>query len=317
MNRRHKGIIYSLITLILLMPLLFFLVSYLQTSGSRDELSNLKIRGIEISNFANSVSEDVPRILKITAKRALISAINEIDMNGTPLDDAQFRIVELMLNATLNGTNSTFMNGSSLEDWASRMEILGTKYGFSTNITFLYLNVSPYDSFSLEFQMVLFVNATDPDGMVSIMRTYNISYLHSIEGLEDPLYPLSTNGFVKRIVKRSQFNVDNVSNCDIAIANETYMSSNDGASFFDRMENKTVIQPKYSSLSPNTIGLESFANVQRIAQVGVPVKVNQTVVDHLYFNGTAVDGCTVVGSSYSWFRLDLAHNATYNVSTVC
>ncbi len=315
--RRRRGVLYSLITLILVLPLIFFVIAYLQSSSSVDELSSLKIRGIEMSQFANSISEDVPRILRITSKRALISAVNEVDVNGTPLDDARLRIRELMLNGSVYGINSTFMNGSTMEAWAGRMRIVGMRYGFDTNITFLALDVVPFDSFNLEFSLLLLVNATDPDGQVAIVRTYNQSYVLPLEGIEDLYYPLSTNGFIKRDVRRATFPVEGDFAIDQAIEQELYMNTSEGGSYFDRMEGKGYIQQKYAALSPRQIGLESIVNLQDLGKVGIALRENQTAIDHLYFNSSTFDGCPSTNSSYGWLKLDAEHAAVYNASIAC
>ncbi|MFH1750782.1 MAG: hypothetical protein ABH863_03830 [Candidatus Micrarchaeota archaeon] len=311
--KKRKGIVYSLITLLLVAPLLLFLISYEESVGTRDELASLKIRGMEISNYANSISQDVPRIFSITSRRALISAVNEIDINGTPLDDSQARIIELMYNATIYNRSSAFMNASSLLDWADRMEAQGTRFGFDTNITFLNLDVVPFDSFKLEFSMLLLVNATDLDGIVSFVKVYNESYILPLEGFEDVLYPLNTNGFVKRLIRKANFTVYGSMAVDEAVLQEIYLSSDEGASFLDRMEGKSFLQGKYAALSTNTIGLESIVNLQKIASIGLPLRDNQTAVDYMYFNSSIFQGCDVLNGSYSWLKLDAAHNATYGV----
>jgi len=66
----------------------------------------------------------------------------------------------------------------------------------NTNLTFVYLNVTPYDSFNLEFSMLLSVNATDADGIVSTdphLSHFDFSSLHpsSKEILSAPV----TSGF--------------------------------------------------------------------------------------------------------------------------
>ncbi|MFH1442571.1 MAG: hypothetical protein ABIG96_00905, partial [Candidatus Micrarchaeota archaeon] len=191
---------------------------------------------------------------------------------------------------------------------------LGGRYGFNTNITALYLNVTPYDSFNLIFYMLLFINSTDPEGTISIARTYNESYLLSIEGLDDLLYPLSTNGFVKRTISKAYFPVDNSSNVDIAVATEVYLSSVEGGSFMDRMEGEPLLQEKYSSMSPNAIGLEGFVNLQRLSQIGLTIKDNQSDLDFLYFSNMSVLGCNVQNSTYSWLKLDAGNATKYGVT---
>ncbi|MBI5224666.1 hypothetical protein HY989_02255 [Candidatus Micrarchaeota archaeon] len=316
-QKKSRGIIYSLITLMLVLPLLVYLMAYVDTSAARDEVAVLKIRGIELSNYVHSINEDVPRIFKITASRALIAAVNEIDINGTPLDDANMRITELMVNSTIYGQNSSFMNGSTLTGWASRMSNLGTKYGLMTNISFLNVSVKPYDSFTLEFSMVLFVNSTDSDGTVTIARYYNESYFLSLDGFEDFLYSLNTKGFAKRIIHQYPGYVANVSDVDSLTSTGYYLNSTLGPSYLDRMEGKLFQQSKYVSQTNRQIGLESIVDIQKLLQVGQTISANQTDVDYQYFNSTFIQGCAVVGSSTSWLKLDATHATQYGVSISC
>ena len=134
-----------------------------------------------------------------------------------------------------------------------------------------------------------------------------------LEGLEDPLYMLSTNGFVKRTIQKANLTVYGSWAVDQTITSERYMATDDGPSFLDRMEGRTTNQEKYSGMSPEVIGLESFVNLQQISQVGIPVRENQSNIDHQYFNESTFTGCMVLNTSYPWFKLDSFHNATYGV----
>ncbi|MFH1107321.1 MAG: hypothetical protein V1787_05495 [Candidatus Micrarchaeota archaeon] len=309
-----RGLVYSVITLLLLVPVFMFLAAYLQMEQSKDEATVLKIRGDEIGNYAESIALDVPRILDMTSKRALIAALNYIDVNGTTLDDAKLRVEELMLNRTIYGSNSSFMTSSSLSDWAERMEAIGLLYALQTNVSVLWLDVLPHDSFALNISLRIGVNITDAIGSVRIRRVYEEYELLPLEGFEDPLYPLNTNGFIKRTIAEADGTVSGPAAVDNATLNKWYMPSEDGPSFLDRMEGRVFLSQRYADMSPYTIGLEGFVSLPEISAAGITVDTNKTVVDHLYFNSTHYDAWPVEDSALGWMKLDDAHAALYGVN---
>ncbi len=311
---KRKGVLYSVIAVTVLAPLLFYLVVYLNSLQTQEEHTVLKVRGVELANYMESISLDVPRILDITSKLAFVAALNEIDANGTPLDDARLRLQELMRNGTLYGSNSTFLNSSNLGDWSDRMEQLGTRFGLQTNVTISNLNISLSNSFTLNFSMNVIVNSTDPLTQIRVDRAYFQTALVSVEGFEDPLYPLETNGFVKRIVNRTVL-PQNISAVNNASLYKLYWSSSEGASFLDRMEGRYYLSAAYNVTG--TEGLESFVDLAEISAVGVSVRTNQSVVDFNYFSPLTIDGCPVVNASYSWFKLDSSSASKYNVNASC
>lgn len=301
--------------IVILAPLLFYVLVYLESVRTQDEHTVLKVRGAELANYMESISLDVPRILDITSKLAFVAALNEIDANGTALDDAQLRLTELMLNSTLYGQNSSFMNGSGLMDWANEMELLGSRFGLQTEIEILDLTVVPADSFTLNFSMTMSVKSLDSLTQIQVDRVYREYALVSVEGFEDPLYPLYTNGFVKRVVNRSNGSIYGIFDVNNASVLRLYGNSSAGASFLDRMEGQLNLSAKYN-VSGNE-GMESFVDLMQLSGVGIPVKTNQTVVDYLYFASTDIDGCTVNNATYGWFKLDVPSALTYGVSVTC
>ncbi|MFH1200424.1 MAG: hypothetical protein V1708_05125 [Candidatus Micrarchaeota archaeon] len=316
-----RGLVYSIITLMILLPVFFFVGAYLQSEQTRDEETVLKIRGDEISNYADSISLDVPRILDMTSKRALIAALNYIDVNGTPLNqsplDAKLQVESLMLNGTIYNSTSPFLasssNSSTLNDWAARMAGLGSDYGLSTNITVTSVEVKPHDSFSLNVSLSLAVNITDGISSMAVRRTYAVYEILSLEGFEDPLYPLNTNGFVKRTIARANGTIYGAEAVDNATLSKWYANSSEGPSFLDRMEGRLHVTPEYSAMSANQIGLDGFADLSEISAAGITVDSNKTAVDHLYFNNSDYDAWPVNGSAISWMKLDVEHAIIYGV----
>ena len=99
--------------------------------------------------------------------------------------------------------------------------------------------------------------------------------------------------------------------------NSYYNASNNGPSFLDRLENKTVIQSKYASTT-NTIGLESFVNKYNFYWYsGISIDQSRTNIDYLYFNTSfTVNSIGVKGLDTQYFMIDDEHDAAYNVSEI-
>jgi len=88
------------------------------------------------------------------------------------------------------------------------------------------------------------------------------------------------------------------------VKNSYYHSSEKGASFLDRLEGKLEVQEKYKSQTNTTIGLEFFVNKDYILSLGLPVDLEKTNVDHLYFSEASHPGKRVKGLENTKFRID-------------
>ena len=137
----RKGVLYSIMMLLLLAPVLLFVYSYANTASQRNAQLVSHIRGNEIASFSDSVSQDVPRVLEIAGKRAIVSAINYIDVNGVPLDDSAGRIKELMTNNSIYEQHQTTMDGASVSDWTVNLRTLGMVRGFNVSAKFTSVQV--------------------------------------------------------------------------------------------------------------------------------------------------------------------------------
>ncbi|MDI6806442.1 MAG: hypothetical protein QMD14_01345 [Candidatus Aenigmarchaeota archaeon] len=104
--------------------------------------------------------------------------------------------------------------------------------------------------------------------------------------------------------------------------NSWYSSSLNGASFLDRLEGKLRVQEKYSALTPNIIGIESFVNKDKFSALGVPIDINKTNIDYLYFSTLTITSYKVKGM-IDKFRIDeeldlnnLPHSQLYGVNEI-
>jgi hypothetical protein len=308
-----RGIVYSMILMLLFTSLALFALTFLEFMKQSSSETVVGVRGRELASFSQSIYVDLSRVLGIVAKKALIAADEYVISNGTGLDNAQERLVELMENKSIYGEPYLFMNTDSLVDWAQKMDAGGESRGFVTNITVVSLNVVPVDSFKLNFSATVFLDLREKQGLMNLSRNYSQSILIDVEGLEDPIQPMKTNGFVKKIIAKQTEGLWGVARVEQATLSGWYLSSSDGASFFDRLEGRITASDKYRALSPNPIGLETLVNVQEISSKGIPVKENQSIVDYYYFNDSTITGYPLNGSSYSWIKLDEEHAAKYGV----
>ena len=89
-----KGILYSTMITLIIIPILALIIFYSQSSQVRS--IDTDIRANELEYFTQSIELDLIRFVGISGKRALIAAVSHIVINGTGLDDASIRLKEMM-----------------------------------------------------------------------------------------------------------------------------------------------------------------------------------------------------------------------------
>lgn len=372
---------------------------------SYEEKLQVELRVKDMILTQSSVLRDFSRAADIVATRALAAAVGHVVTSGNPLDDAKLRIQELMLNGTLNQTFEPLMEGNTLQEWMKKIEAAVLGKGYELSLDLQKLEALPWDSWHLLINATLWINLTDLKGVANLSKLRVAQQLVSIEGQEDPLYPLHTYGRAVNVLKRTpyegnytlklvqglgwnwtrglswvcldpvlvnqipepaekvlvinfslQASVANqfkgvVSEADLPelqvpyvklarnatklipnqtqivlnegsvwyvenlrehIAKSWYQSSTDGASFLDRLEGKLKVQTKYAQLAPYPIGLESFVDKEYLATLDLPIRLEQTNLDYLYFNETDIPGLRIKGLQAT-VRIDPAHLSAYGV----
>ena len=307
-----KGVFYSLIAFMLVLPLIFYTVNYFDVINTQREQAGVKIRGDQFMDFTKSIFLDIPRMLEISGKQSMGIAINYIDENGEYLSSAGSVIAELVLNGTIYG-NAPAMVPPTFHDWINAVTERGKKYGFNATIDIVSLTVEPYDSFHIVLKSGITVNITDQAGSMSVFRSYQQEVVIPISGFEDPLYALNTYGKEKRIIRAANITVQGVSSLDNAVGNHFYMASSQGPCFLDRLEGRLGI----STGCMNALaGMESIVDLQDLISKGIPPRTSQTNVDYLYFDSAYHAGYPVNGTSYGMLKLDDEHAALYGVVLV-
>jgi len=309
-----RGIFYSTIALLFIMPLVLLTFANLAFYQTSTEEKTTKIVGDRLAAYIKSIDDDLPRALNIMAKRAVTETIIYIETNGIPLNDSANVLKELITNGTIYGNKSS-IDDFNVVSWAAILKQKGELYGFNTNVKVLDIKFYSINSYNIGVEINLSVNATHPASGMELYRVYNSVVPVQIEGFNDPLYTLKTNGLLKKNIKAPNITVSGVANFDIAVTEGFYMPSPEGPNFLERLEGKTRSSDKYN-ISNLVTGLESVVYLPVLQANGIPVKGNQTNIDYLYFDVASYSGYQVNQSAYSWLKIDPAHASTYNITTI-
>ncbi|HIJ98731.1 TPA: hypothetical protein H1005_02215 [archaeon] len=351
--KNKRGLLLTVAAALFVIVIFGILLVRLEQSREQGESTVYRVRCDELNSFLDDITKDLGRATSISSTRALIFAIGTVVTNGTPLSDAAKDLNELTLNASFKGNLAPDLQNQTLKNWTVKITNLAVQRDFTTNLDVSLMEMDSVPHTSWEYWARVRINnltIRDNLGYCSFNGALPrgkkwVNANVSIRGYEDPLYVLRTNGYTTRGVIRDNVSVGNHSNTvyiNTDIVQKLYHPSQDGPSFFERLENKlgspvdsarhnyylNKTQQAFADEGINintsniTIGLETFVDVNEM-QTFIPqeiqseiIKVNQTVVDHLFF-GPALQGKKVVNvsNSYSWFRIDTAtHKDFYNLS---
>lgn len=199
-----NGQAYSFIVLLILIPVLVFLVGFLSISEESGSQRFDKLVADQLSQTTKNIEEDFIRAIETAGRRALVEQVNHVVLHGQPIDNASFRMEELMINGTLYGNISILMFNNTLEDW--RQKILNTPIGFDRNISFSDLSITNLDGFHLQASLTLSFNLSHPYAPSRIEKTTRTNVSISVEELEDPLYILNSDGNSNKQILRYPHN---------------------------------------------------------------------------------------------------------------
>jgi len=201
-----KGIFYSILTIIILIPIIMLSVNYSETlrGYGTDIGSNVRLKsGLY---FLDSVNEDFERAVKIVGRRSITACINNVIEEGKGLDSAEDSIIELFENKTLNGTPSEIMD-YNIYDWINKSDAIAMKRGFILEREMKIVSVSMEDPWNVIFTIELNIKLKDKENLFSYEKNLTKEIPVSIEGLEDTLYILNTGGKITRKIAKQEDNL--------------------------------------------------------------------------------------------------------------
>jgi len=205
---RRKGIIYSLLTLLLLTPSIILIIMYFGSARIEGQNLSNKIRADDLNNFHKSLLEDLSRSLKISTERAILHADEVIATTGTPFSNSSKSISEMVLNGTLDGVDVSSLKGlggstcNTVLCWKDNYTTAAKQAGFEFSVEVVSVSTTPYDSWNLNSSAEIKIFLKDTEINSSISHTITQSSKVPITGFEDPLYLIETNGGVSRLINK-------------------------------------------------------------------------------------------------------------------
>jgi len=242
---RKRGQMYSIITLIIIIPVVFFISFYVTATQNIKFGTTERIVADQQHQVEQQIERDFERAVKITGRRAMLAAVNNVIITGSYLDNSTLRLDELITNSSIYGTPSIIMANNTLSEWKSRM--LQQNHSFLVDMDFSGPVIRNHDGINIKISLLFTVNISDSLNKSRIDRTVWKDVIVSVDGIEDPVFPLSTSGYVKKVVKEYRFpyytkkiqGTMNYGNCS---GNATYSSTDpQAASKILVVENTTGI----------------------------------------------------------------------------
>jgi len=193
-----KAQAYSMIAVLIAVPLFLFISFYITTSQTIRFGSMERVVADQERELMNGIEDDFERAVVISGKRAVLSAINEIINEGEYLINASAALQELMLNGTLYGNYSFILAYNTLNDWKEK--ILDVPSGFDVSIAYQNPRIENHDGINIKAITNLSAVVSDKMELSEIQISGNKAVLVSMIGLEDPIFPMNTLGLIERTI---------------------------------------------------------------------------------------------------------------------
>ncbi|MEM5772671.1 MAG: hypothetical protein QXL86_00360 [Candidatus Aenigmatarchaeota archaeon] len=203
--KRNKGLVYSFIALLLVLPSILLIIAYFNTFRVEGENYVSKVRAENMKNFYSSLIADVKRSLKISTFRAILYATQNITESGKPLTNVDEKIAEMIHKGTLDGIDVPSLTSepcNTVNCWKENYTALANSLGYNLNIKILSISIKPYDSWNINSSITMEIELKDENMKMRIKRNVTESSIVPITGFEDPLYVLNTYGKVINLVKK-------------------------------------------------------------------------------------------------------------------
>ncbi|MFQ5405550.1 MAG: hypothetical protein ACE5DI_00120 [Candidatus Micrarchaeia archaeon] len=323
---KRRGVFYSVITLMLLAPLVAYSLFYLETTQTNVKEVSVKIRADELSHYTESAELDLERFMRISSKNALIALVKYEEDHNASVSNASCILSSLSYygnvsnqsctGTTLSANISLPTNNTFLLYWINRTVTAGAKFGFNTNISLQNASFNMSNSFNVSYTLVMQINSTEKSNLMNFSKTVSKTINSSIINLDDPLFLSKTQGLIRRSITTSNA-TQGGTNLSAFVRGKYYRSSENSSSFLDRLEGRTRLSGKYG----NTTGIETFVYGPELESYDLQVK-NQSSIDFQYFNESLPigQGCTINEMScdeFWWFKMDSSTANKYGVTPNC
>jgi len=300
-----KGMFFTIIVIVLISILILSYTLYSEVRGRETVQKRIET----MSNFIVSMEKDLSRQLYVSGFRSIFVMEKSILETGQYISSVNASAAELFLNGTFNGELQTVMVGTTFSDIADSVKMNSEKMGINTSLSLISFELLQNSPWNVEVRAKILFEIKDNGNLARWNKTEIVTTQIPIERFEDPVYSVSTNGWISNNITRSPFVVfvsgSNVINLSVHALNSFYIASTDAPGFLDRLEGR---------MSANVNGIESLVNLQKLSSQGLSIE-DKSVVDHIYFSGSNPSRQHILGMP-SWFKLDDSHLAIYQASGV-
>ena len=297
MALNRKGVFFTFVATVFLALLIFS--SVIGNNFRLRQISFATETRISTMNmFVNDVERDVERGAYIAGFRALVALVDEVVSNGEYLTDVDARFNELFFNGTLDGVNSSLLTNNTFTDWISKIENEAQKIDLTLNLSLINASLFQDNPWEVGVEVNIWIFVSDREKTSFWNKSKSIKSYIELEGFEDPLYPLGTNGIVENRIEETPHSYF-VNGADISnLLNHTYsgyyVAFTCAPSFLMRLE---------GDFGSSEYGIESLVDISELQSKGIVIS-QRSIVDHVYFYlGANPKKYQVLGAP-SWFDLD-------------
>ena len=302
----RKGVFFTFIAFVFL-ALLIFSLSVGNNYEMRQRIFVIETRVDTMDKFLSDVEQDMERGAYIAGFRTLIALEDHIVSTGEYLTDLEGDFNELFFNGTLNGVNSSIMVNNTFDDWVDKIKDEADKIDILVNFSINNVNLSQDNPWDVRVNMALEISVIDKADTSQWNRERLIISRIEINGFEDPIYRLETNGVIEHRVEKTNFsyfaNGADISNLLSHTYDGYYASFSGAPSYLMRLE---------GNFGSSEYGIESLVDVGDLNSRGVSSR-DKSIVDYIYFGSQNPVKYHVSGAP-SWFKLDNESNMHGNQS---
>ncbi len=194
-----NGQVYSLIAILLAIPVMLFIAFYVTETQNMRYGSLERIVSDQLHEVESGLEKDFVQAMGISGKRAFLAATDQAIRNGVPFEDSANVIEELITNGTILGEQAFIMRNQTIQEWIEKISSL--ELGFEVEISYTSVSVRSHDGMNAELDATLIINVSDFSDIARISRAAEKEVAISLSGVEDPVFPLNTMGFVNRLLR--------------------------------------------------------------------------------------------------------------------
>lgn len=303
-----KAIFYT-IAAITLTAVIFVTYGAYTTYKLTDKMETIETRIETVNFFIKDIEKDLGKGAYITSFRTLLSFNQFITTNGTYISNINEKFKESFLNGTISKQPLSLMKDSTFTDWANRISKESGKIDIKFNFTVNDVRLNHTDPWTVEVGVNVTLDVRDKRNTSSWTRNRYLTTKISVIGFEDPLYVINSKGRVTNTIVNTNITPfvvgGDVRNLISHMNSSYYIAHKDSPSFLMRLE---------GNLGNSSMGIESLVNLEEFQQQGLALK-DRSIVDYIYF-GTKSTANFRINNTPEWFKIDLEHLETYQVTNL-